>query len=215
MKIRTKNDLKDLLDKDFGWRVKELSQILFIVKEDTGKALNVSLRSSVLLLYAHWEGFIKNAAMAYLNFIRHQNLTYDQLTSCFVAVSLKQKIKDFEATNKSTLHTKFVEYIQTYAKVIAPISENAISAASNLNSSILKEILTTIGIDFSQFELKSNLIDEQLLNYRNTIAHGEFLKVDKKEYNQLHNEVFAMMHSIKNEIENAVATSSYILTSNS
>ncbi len=209
MKIRTKNELKDILDKDFGWRIKELSYLLLIVKHDTGKALGVSLRSSILLLYAHWEGFIKNAAMAYLNFVKNQNLTYEELVNCFVAVSLKQKIKEFEATNKSTIHTQFITYLKNSANVIASLNESVISTASNLNSSILKEILTTIGIDFSPFELKSNLIDEQLLNYRNTIAHGEFLTVDKKEYNQLHLEVFAMMKSIKNDIENAAAMTLY------
>lgn len=209
MRIRTKNELKDVLDKDFGWRIKELSYILFIVKSDTGKALGVSLRSSILLLYAHWEGFIKNAATAYLNFVKNQNLTYEELINCFVAISLKQKIKEFETTNKLTIHAQFIAYIKSSAKIIAPLNENVISTTSNLNSSILKEILTTIGLDFSPFELKSNLIDEQLLNYRNTIAHGEFLRIDKKEYAHLHSEVFMMMNSIKNEIENAAAMTLY------
>ena len=88
-------------------------------------------------------------------------------------------------------------------------SENVISARSNLNSKILRQILISIGIDYSPFELKANLIDEQLLKYRNTIAHGEYLLLDKDEYKIIHSEIFSMVNEIKNRIENAVYLEEY------
>lgn len=206
MKVKSKNELKDLLDKDFAWRIKELSYILSAVRTDKDTILKTTLRTSVLLLYAHWEGFIKNASSYYLSYVKHQKLTYKELNNCFVALSLKQKIKVFEATNKATVHTQFVDYIQTAENLVAKIEDlNVIKTGSNLNSLILKEILTTIGMDYSPYELKANMIDEQLLNYRNTIAHGEYLMVDQKEYKLLHSEIFKMMRNIKTEIENAAA----------
>jgi len=210
MKIRTILDLKDNLDKDFAWRTKELSNARFLVKSTYNSNIKMYIRSSLMLLYAHWEGFIKNAASVYLNLVRNQSLKYNELIDCFVALSLKQKIKDFEATNKATIHTQFIHYINTCSTQVASINDlNIISTGSNLNSNILREILTTIGIDYSMYELKANLIDEQLLNYRNTIAHGEFLKVDQKEYYILHDEIFIMMRSIKDQIENAAALRTY------
>lgn len=206
MNLRTKNDLKDSLDKDFGWRKQELTQILTNVDLAQGKNINISLRTAVLLLYAHWEGFIKHAASSYLNYVKNQSLKYKNLVSCFRAIALKQQLNIFTQTNKATIHNQFLEYIENCTEEIASISDtNVISTASNLKSTILKEILTAIGLDFSPFELKANLIDEQLLNYRNTIAHGEYLRIDSKEYKILHSEVFNMMVTIKNDIENAVA----------
>ncbi|HEX4374926.1 MAG TPA: MAE_28990/MAE_18760 family HEPN-like nuclease [Puia sp.] len=205
MNIRTKIDLKDSLDKDFGWRKPELSQILFSVKGSNGITKNVAIRTAVLLLYAHWEGFVKHAANAYLNYVKSQGLIYEELQNCFVAISMRQKITQFEETNKSTIHTQFVEYFRTCTKQIATINDkNVITTASNLKSAILREILTTIGIDYTPYDLKSNLIDEQLLNYRNTIAHGEYLKINQKDYILLHDEILSMMASIKTSIENAV-----------
>lgn len=210
MKIRSKLELKDLLDKDFAWRVQELTYVRNQVKTSEGKALPVSIRSAILLLYAHWEGFIKNAGTYYVNYVKNQKLPYKNLITCFVALSAKQKISIFENTNKATIHNQFVEFLKSCDDEIARIEDlNVIKTGSNLNSLILKELLATIGVDFSPFELKSNLIDEQLLNYRNTIAHGEFLQIQQKDYRNLHDEVFKMMVLIKTEIENAVALDSF------
>ncbi|WP_121809744.1 MAE_28990/MAE_18760 family HEPN-like nuclease [Mucilaginibacter kameinonensis] len=206
MNIRTKIDLKDTLDKDFGWRKLELSQVLLSVKGSIGKTKNVALRTATLLLYAHWEGFVKCACTAYLNYVKNQSLAYKDLPNYLIALSLKQKLVLFENTNKATIHTQLIDYLKSCDNDVAIIDDsNAISTGSNLKSTILKEILTTIGIDYTPFSLKANLIDEQLLNYRNTIAHGEFLKIDEKEYIKLHAEIFSMMTSIKTSIENAVA----------
>ncbi|MBS1526732.1 MAG: hypothetical protein JST19_13830 [Bacteroidetes bacterium] len=210
MNIRTKIDLKDALDKDFGWRTPELSQILMSVKSATGITKNVALRTATLLLYAHWEGFIKYAASVYLNYVKNQSLAYKDLQSCFVAVSMKQKLSLFQETNKSTIHTQLIDHFRTCANDVATINDkHVISTGSNLKSAILKEILTTIGIDNSPYDLKANLIDEQLLNYRNTIAHGEYLKVNEKDYILLHTEIFSMMSSIKTAIENAAVLNSF------
>lgn len=210
MKILTKIDLKDFLDKDFAWRKFELTQILTSVKTSTGRIEKVAIRTAILLLYAHWEGFIKQAAQSYLNYVKNKGLTYKNLKNCFVALSLKQKLEEFESTNKATVHTQLIDYLATCSNKIATINDfNVIKTGSNLKSVILKEILTTIGIDYSQFDLKANLIDEQLLNYRNTIAHGEFLNITSNDYKLLHDEIFQMMTIIKTEIENAAALNSF------
>lgn len=87
--------------------------------------------------------------------------------------------------------------------------ENTISTNSNLNYSTLREVLTTIGIDCSSFELKENLIDAQLLNFRNNIAHGQELQISKGEYELLHHEIFNMIVEINNRIQNAAVTQAF------
>ena len=48
--------LENLLDEDLGWRKVEISDLLFLAKETQKE---VVLKSVILLLYAHWEGYIK------------------------------------------------------------------------------------------------------------------------------------------------------------
>lgn len=215
MKIRTKNELKDILDKDLAWRKVELSAILANVNSSEAGAIKVALRTSILLLYAHWEGFIKKAAEAYLNFVSNQPLRFTDLENCFLAIALRQKLRDLKEENDCTIHSQFVSFVRDRMQDDARISyENVISARSNLNSKILRQILNSIGINYSLFELKGNLIDEQLLKYRNTIAHGEYLMLDKVEYKAIHVEIFSIINEIKNRIENAVYLEEYKKTAN-
>jgi hypothetical protein len=204
MKIRTKEELQDYLAVDLAWRKKELSNLHNDVRTANIKKLPTALRCAVVLLYAHWEGFIKNAAEYYLVYIKNQKLNLNELSSNILALALKQKMREFDATNKATYHVQFINFFKNNLSNKAIFSESeAIKTGSNLNSAILKEILATIGIDFSFYELKSNLIDGQLLNYRNSIAHGNYLPVDKGEYENLHAEVLIMLDCIFNDISNA------------
>lgn len=204
MKIRTKEELQDNLAADLAWRKKELSNLHNDVKTASPKKLPTAIRCSVVLLYAHWEGFIKNAAEYYLIYIKFQKLNLNEVNSNILALSLKQKIKEFNATNKATYHVQFVDYFKNKLTERATFSEtDSIRTGSNLNSTILEEILATVGIDFTPYELKSNLIDSQLLNYRNSIAHGNYLPVDKDEYEIMHIEILSMLDRLSTDISNA------------
>jgi hypothetical protein len=204
MKIRTKEELQDCLSDDLSWRKKELSNLHNDVKTASPKKLPTSLRCAVVLLYAHWEGFIKNASEYYLTYVKFQKLNLDEVNNNILALSLKQKIREFDSTNKATYHVQFVQYFKNNLGDKAIFSEtDSIRTGSNLNSVILKEIMATIGIEISPYELKSNLIDSQLLNYRNTIAHGNYLPVDKSEYENMHAEVLSMLTQFYNDISNA------------
>jgi hypothetical protein len=212
MKIRTKEDLQDCLANDLAWRKKELSNLHNDVKTASPKKLPTALRCAVVLLYAHWEGFIKNAAEYYLIYIKSQRLNLNQVNKNILALSLKQKIKEFNASNRATYHVQFVDYFTNNLGDRANFSESdSIRTGSNLSSTILEEILATVGIDFTPYELKSNLIDGQLLNYRNTIAHGNYLPVDKAEYETLHSEIVGMLDNISTDITNATVLEKFKL----
>lgn len=95
------------------------------------------------MLYAHWEGFIKNAAEYYLIHVASKRLTLKQLSHSMIAVSLKAKLKEFEETNKNTIHTQLVGFLLGNLDIRAQIpTENIIKTQSNLNSSILREIFS-------------------------------------------------------------------------
>ena len=70
-KIRTLNDLNERLSEDLVWRKKELSVLKGLIETNsfTQNKTNALIRSGIALLYAHWEGYIKCAASAYLEFV--------------------------------------------------------------------------------------------------------------------------------------------------
>ncbi len=106
MKVRTAEELNDKLSKDLIWRKKELSEVKSLIETKTfssskHKAL---IRSGICLLYAHWEGFVKLAANSYLEYVRMQKLSYEELASNFLALAMKEKLKEAKDTNKPSLY---------------------------------------------------------------------------------------------------------------
>ena len=82
-------------------------------------------------------------------------------------------------------------------------------AKSNLNSEVLREIVASLGLNYSPFATKEKLLDEKLLANRNSIAHGRHEVMAAKEYLSLHEDVFGLMQDFYNQVENAVLRKQY------
>ncbi|MGD1914251.1 MAG: MAE_28990/MAE_18760 family HEPN-like nuclease [Rivularia sp. (in: cyanobacteria)] len=212
MKLRTAEQLSDRLSNELAWRKKELSEVKSLVETKTfspskHKAL---IRSAICLLYAHWEGFVRLAANSYLEYVRMQKLSYKKLANNFLALAMKDKLKEAKETNKPSLYIPVCDFFLDELNQRCKLPEDVISTASNLSSEILKEITHILGIDFSPYSTKSNLIDIKLLKTRNEIAHGEYSIFDKEEYIELHVEVISMLDIFRNQIENAAINKDYM-----
>ncbi len=110
MKIRTKENFIDALDNEIAWRIKELSYLKGNVKSDL-PYFKTHLRTGIVLLYAHWEGFIKNSCELYLMYLKSLRLKYKELSENIIALALKNSLLAFEQTNKSTVHCQMVNFI--------------------------------------------------------------------------------------------------------
>ncbi len=205
MKIRTIAQLSDKLSEDLAWRKKELSEVekLVKLKDVSLEKHNLFLRSGVCILYSHWEGFIKLAANAYVDYVRLQKLSYQELSNNFLALAMKDKLKEVNETNKSSLYIPVCDFFLLELNNRSSLPKEAISTASNLSSEVFKEITSILGIDFSVYSTKSKLIDEKLLKQRNEIAHGNYLLIDRDGYIELHEIVTEMIETFRNQIENA------------
>jgi MAE_28990/MAE_18760-like HEPN len=211
-KIRSIDDLSRRLYDDFTWRREELSNLKNLIDTKTFSSAkhNALLRSGLTILYAHWEGYIKDAGTCYLEFVSRKQLLYCELKTNFVAIAMKDKLKDAQESNKATIFAEAAEFILHRSSERSDIPYRGIvSTASNLSSTILREIICILGLDYSFFELKENLIDEKLLNRRNIIAHGEYLSLDREEYFELHEQVLLMMEEFRTQIENNAVSASY------
>lgn len=214
MKIRTLSNLQDAVDAEMAWRKHELSAVRANVDSARKFAKETAIRAGIALLYAHWEGGIKNIATYYLEYVAMQGLSYGQLKPNFLAISIKNDMTSFEESKKATIHTTVVSNVLNMQtdKSRIPV-EGVIKTASNLNSVVFTEIMATIGLDDVQYQSAYKLIDEVLLGKRNVIAHGERLEsisMDEQRYFEIHDKVLSLLIQFATQITNAATQKSYL-----
>lgn len=209
-RLQTQNQLQDFLDAEFGWRIKEISTLKAAVKSSPYISEQTLVRASIALLYAHWEGFIKSAATAYVTYVNNQGLSYSELKTCFVVLGFKKTLHDVQQSKQSQLNVTLVDFIRDGLGEKSKLKiDTAINTESNLSATVFENILQAVGISVAPYEAKTNLINESLLKRRNTIAHGEYIDVAKDDWAKLADEVLQMLRQFKTDIENAIAMSSF------
>lgn len=210
MKIRTLEDLNQEIDRDLAWRRKEISVFSQQVTKSSGSAVDVFVRAGVALVYAHWEGFIKHCAQCYVSFVGVRRLSTSELATPFVGQALQKAFAKMGNTSRAADINGIVESIFRTPDQHCPVPwKDKVNTRSNLSSEVLEDIVSSLGLDYSQFESRAHVVDEQLLGQRNKIAHGQYLDVDREHFLELKNKVIALMEQFRTQIENAAVTSSY------
>jgi MAE_28990/MAE_18760-like HEPN len=211
-KIRTVSQLSDQLSEELAWRKKELIYIKTLIEKNRYRTVQSTLlRSGTAILYAHWEGFVKNAATSYVEFVARQNLKYSELAPNFLALAVKKQLNEAQGSYRAVIFTKVVDFLITGLESKCLIQwDDAIKTQSNLNSEVLKDIICILGLDYSLYETKEKIIDETLLRSRNEIAHGQYLLIEFNQYIELHHEIISLMDLFRDQIENAAIAKTYL-----
>lgn len=214
MAVRTVDELGDNLDAALAWRRIELytlkSQIQVTHKQSPHSPLSRALaRSGVALLYAHWEGYVKEACQAYVDYVAKRRLKMDELNDGLLKVVLHQLNRRTAAGDEAAL-ISLMEAIRDPLVARARIPKSSIvDTKSNLRSDVLAEILACVGFDSSSFSTKDNLIDKTLCDGRNSIAHGRDYYPNPGEFDTLHAEVMSMLEEIRDMIMNHARDKKY------
>jgi hypothetical protein len=213
MKIRSTEELYDRIYSDLAWRKHELvlyDSQLGAGRSDISRAL---LRGSVALLYAHWEGFVKNACHYYLCYLASRSPMFSQLIPELAALALRARISEAILAKKIAMRAELVRDIRERAQERAtiPTNRDAVKTESNLSYGVLIDILSSVGLDADRYSEYADLIDDQLVNSRNKIAHGENAYIAKPEWQDLRTQILWIMDDIATQLINAAVERSYLL----
>jgi hypothetical protein len=214
MKIRTATELVDRIDQELSWRKRELTALESSVSsEKRPHHLLMLRRSAVVLLYAHWEGFVKSSAGCYLELVSRQQEPYKRLRSNFVALGFRKSLNEASESRSAVAHLSAVNFIRYELGQASKLPyDGVVDTKSNLSYDVLENIFHLLGIDIpSAFTLKGLEIDGKLLEARNAIAHGQFREVDDETYRELRVLVLAMLEWFRTEIQNAATQKAYLV----
>lgn len=202
-KNKTLEELQRNIDDNFVIRRNELKLLKDLVekykKQDEGKVYSKQL---IVLLYSHWEGFIKFSTECLIQFIHSQNFKNYDLNFGLLAISNLEIINNF-LESRISLKIKAIETLfEVYEKRSSIPYSYSVATYSNLNTETLEEICLIIGIDENNYIIKKGIIDEKLLFNRNQIAHGMLIRIDPHESLEIYNLVFPILESFKIDILN-------------
>jgi hypothetical protein len=203
--------LIDFLDDEFAWRLQEIAFIKGSIRQAQNVSRKALLRAGVPILYAHWEGFIKQSSLGYINFVGCQRLRYDELASCFIAMGARTQLDGLRATKNALSNIATVDFFlhQLVSRANLPL-QSGVNTRSNLSSEVFENIAISIGVDSSKYTTRFKLIDESLLARRNNIAHGQYIDIDTKEYDDLSDNVVELMRWYKTDVMNAAQSKLYL-----
>lgn len=213
MGVRTSEEFADALDSAFSWRRTELHALKTTVEGLADSELDrpysrMVLRSGVALIYAHWEGFAKQACQTYLDYIARRRLRYRELRPELVSTAVRPLLERSMRERADLL--AFARDLMSIGEVRAKLPRTGVvDTGSNLRFERLAEILVALGLDSAPFATRQHLIDVRLCDARNAIAHGDFALPDRDGVLELHSIVIAMMGELRSQLNNAVVTQGY------
>lgn len=164
-------EIKEDLTSEILWRKKELNNIEkiynnYVLEEEfsigsvrknriiqTAESKYI-LRSSVPLIYAHWEGFFKKSID-----IIHQNLD---------AYDIDYNKLDHSVLSALTLN----KHTQKYKYDKLRFNDIVVDTESNLKWKVLEKFANRYNFNLTKYEKYKSLIGE-ILKIRNAISHGE------------------------------------------
>ncbi len=156
------------------------------------------------MLYAHWEGFTKDACQSYVDFVVARRLRISELSDGFALAAMRDlSRRELRGDEQAQVDLLDVVRKPDLARARIP-RKTAVNTKSNLRYEVLLEILALVGISHDEIATKQNLIDTSLCDARNDIAHGRYVVLDVGTFVSLRDEIISMLEWLRDKLmENA------------
>lgn len=182
-------NLQGKLDKELSWRKREIVGLRLSARQSADHR-GYLYRAGLVLLCAHWEGFLRRSVELYIEYVFSQKHRLRELAPVFVAHSLYSDVRKASSAShpgSEECHVALARRVQLGVDQICGVSTWEVSTEANPGTQVLAKLLSSIGID-SQLKFDAAswgamrvFIDEQVVRDRNRIAHGEGFPVSREE----------------------------------
>lgn len=152
----------------------EITNLRRILLDHVGKPLeNTAVRMSLPILYAHWEGYVKETCQLYIEHIENTVAYARQLQPAVLGYLWTPLLRPISGGLNFDRRKAVAEHAITSVRksIVFKDAERAINTRSNLKFSVLREIADDLCLDISSLTSKGRQVDA-FVNMRNNIAHG-------------------------------------------
>lgn len=152
----------------------EITNLRRVVQNYIGKPLETTaIRMAIPMLYADWEGYVREVCELYLEYIETSGIKIRELRADLLAYlwtsALKPLVGGLDFARKKAVAELALTCMENPVKFAD--SERIINTKSNLNFDVLGDIAANLCLDISALmPWKSHL--DALVHLRNNIAHG-------------------------------------------
>lgn len=199
------------MEESLSWRVNEIVTLKNLLREDNRVPV---VKTLIVMLYAHFEGFFKDCLECYIKYINSTELPLSRFNNFIITASLNREYAAFENMNRKCkeltsvppaeefLH-KFHRRRELTQKLVSDylnrkirIDEKIINTKSNLDYSVVQENMYVLGLDYNYFSEKlDNII--QLVRLRNSVAHGSQKEpIEFTRFEKIEKDIFEIMEEI-------------------
>ncbi len=224
------DDFLDVLDEDLGWRKKEISELFGLCQSQD---IEVLRKSTLLMIYSHWEGFIKNAAKSYLSHVSDLKIKLGMLTINYRTIDIKGVISSCSQSQDTLTLSNELMFMKNYAKhdsknftldkkYLLEKNKSLINTHDNLSPSVFTNFCCILGLsEKDAIASKKNYLDESFLGNRNSISHGSKITFDEdsefdlsiSSIERLKNIILTIMDKFKDDLQE-YAIKEYYLSAN-
>lgn len=207
----TEQDLSEIFNCDFVWRVRELSDLKSAIRAADSVSNHVLVRALIVLGYAHWEGYVRNCATRYFEHLTLRKKPFlDYERQIYINSFLGRLDALYQSRSSVQNRCALInEILNGLDRRFSDIDQNLIDTRSNINVDVIKDICLICGIESKYFEDKRVFIDLILLKRRNAIAHGQQELISEVDIDEFVSDVLSIMRAFRDLLENKVYTKAY------
>jgi len=173
-------DVLDSLTKDLDWRETEIASMRFLLSSSISTVQRKTLlRAAWAMLYAHYEGFCKEALTIYFDAIKRAEVVCSVLPKSTQEFALATPLNLLKHSNLPDFLEGVKQFQNNYMQK-APVFPE-VDTQSNLWPNVLNDLLVTADLNPSKvLEHETKL--RTLVSRRNEIAHGKNNLIDEVPY---------------------------------
>jgi hypothetical protein len=167
----TRDNFELQLSESVDRRRQEITHVRRVVVELRDTTLSpTAILMAIPILYAHWEGFVKESVELYIEYIERQSVAPAQLNPVVFSFAIRKRLAGLIGSGSPDRIGDFAKWMIGMVTTPIRFDDKTIETRANLSFANLKALCETLSIDVSRMEDKKRNLDG-LVHRRNNIAH--------------------------------------------